>query len=119
MMGHGTDGNFPSLSSCSQLLELFPYNYAIPFYFGSLAVQSGLSHSYMYLAYDDDTNGSNVVMPWETRLSQTLDGRTVARNVSPCPEVDTMVDAVVELIHDWHSCCTRNSQQQILHDNVL
>jgi hypothetical protein len=37
--------------SCKQVMELFPKNYAIPYYFGSLAIQSGISHSYVY--YDD------------------------------------------------------------------
>ena len=37
--------------SCKQIMELYPKNYALPYYFGSLAVQSGIGHSYVY--YDD------------------------------------------------------------------
>mmetsp|Transcript_49151 Transcript_49151/g.55693 ORF Transcript_49151/g.55693 Transcript_49151/m.55693 type:complete len:274 (-) Transcript_49151:134-955(-) len=41
------DGN----NSCKEVMELYPKNYAIPYYFGSLAIQSGIRHSYVY--YDD------------------------------------------------------------------
>jgi uncharacterized protein YnzC (UPF0291/DUF896 family) len=34
--------------SCKQIMELFPNGYALPYYFGSLAVQSGVGHSYVY-----------------------------------------------------------------------
>ncbi len=106
-VGGNGSGRLVSLpSSCSQLLELYPNNYAIPYYFGSLAVQSGVSHSYMYLAF---SNRTDVVLPWETRSLPEMKDRNHARSVHLCPEVNTMVEAVVDLIQDWHECCLRSS----------
>ena len=45
-------------NSCKHIMELFPKNYAIPYYFGSLAVQSGIRHSYVY--YDDGITKINI-----------------------------------------------------------
>merc|ERR1711884_71820 len=41
----------PDSKSCKQILEFYPKGYALPYYFGSLAIQSGIGHNYVY--YDD------------------------------------------------------------------
>lgn len=59
-MAAGSNNSSSSSRECGQVMEIFPDRYAIPYFFGSLAVQSGLSHSYMYLGRDEQ-NKSDVV----------------------------------------------------------
>lgn len=96
------------ISTCAQLMELFPKNYAIPYYFGSLAVQAGVAHSYMYLAEDGVKKNNNteysIVFPWENRVGSKFEERVRARSANLRPSVDVMVDAVGELVRDWRDC---------------
>jgi hypothetical protein len=118
-------GNKP----CGQLLELYPHNYALPFYFGSLAVQAGVEHSYMYfgekemITSSDPTTqiiapvpGGKVapqhVLPWEVRLGQTHKERWWARQAHLCPSVDVTVEAIIQLVEDWTTCCREMQQTE-------
>jgi hypothetical protein len=102
--------------TCKQLLELYPKNYAIPYYFGSLAVQSGIAHSYMYLQDEQDgrlehenDNDPTILFPWENRNADTYEERRQSRQVSLCPDTNVMVEAIIELVRDWHTCCISQS----------
>jgi Glycosyltransferase 61 len=89
-----------SSKSCKQVVELYPKHYALPYYFGSLAHQAGMAHSYMYMT----DNQTDIVLPWEIRNGATYQERFHARKAKLCPRPDAMVEAMVELIHDWHAC---------------
>jgi len=87
------------LNPCSQLLELFPPQYAIPYYFGPLAVQAGVSYSYIYF------NESTMVLPGETEVSRIHEERVKARSSNLCPSKILMKNALNVLINDWEKCC--------------
>ena len=130
--GHGAQlTGVPFLKSdehdgrCKQVLELFPYDYVCPSFFGSLVVGTGMSHSYVY--YDDglrpatsaemeDPNDPPYVRPparvrplkkvhpSEFQMSNDVWGRVTARGSNFCPRRDDMVDYLSELIFDWYRC---------------
>lgn len=110
---------------CKQVLELFPFDYVLPYDFGSLTVGSGMSHSYVY--YDDslrqespdrtkDPNSHSAlrppvrarplstVYPWETKTGKTPEGRRTSRSSHFCPRRDDLVDYVTQLIFEWYRC---------------
>lgn len=87
------------LNPCAQILELFPLNYCIPHYFGSLAVQAGISHSYIY--FDETVR----VLPGDSAVGNTHSERVQARSANLCPSKLLLRNAVHELINDWRKCC--------------
>jgi hypothetical protein len=89
------------LAPCSQLLEVFPHNYVIPAFFGSLAANVGASYAYLYLSDRPPANDTN------TNLSD----RVRARATNLCPSTTTIVDAIQELIQDWRQCCQTYQQR--------
>jgi hypothetical protein len=114
--------------SCKQVMEFFPKNYALPYYFGSLAVQSGLDHSYVY--YDDGLGTIDyqhevgvaprarpppktltkkrsplvVLKPWERDNVEEYKDRMSARKYKFCPRRDDMLDYVAQLVLEWYRC---------------
>jgi hypothetical protein len=105
--GHGaqlTGLGFLANKPCSHLLELFPHTYAIPSFFGSLASQAQVQHSFLYFP-GDNVLDQKIVLPWDWITSNTLNGRLNARRAQFCPSIDVMVDTVIEVISDWNSCC--------------
>jgi len=117
-------------STCKQVLEFFPKNYALPYYFGSLAVQSGMRHSFVY--FDDGIKAVNATTsngtvqphtyrwrqrnpkqplsplrqlePWEYVVAKEYKVRYRARKFKFCPRTDDMISYVVELVEDWYRC---------------
>jgi Glycosyltransferase 61 len=92
---------------CSQLMEIFPPSYVLTDFFGTLAAQSHIPHSYMYFEQNDDDNNdtSSLVLPGTVRVSRTVTERKVDRQRSIQILVDDVVKAVGELIEDWQICC--------------
>ena len=88
------------IKPCSQLLELYPPNYALPHFFGTLAVQAGVSHSYIYF-----NNESRLVLPGETIVGETYTERDIARSRNLCPSVDFLQNVLDILVKDWQKCC--------------
>lgn len=86
---------FMSHSPCGAVLEIFPAGYCIPWYFGSLAIHSGLNHSYLALeSFDYDDKTCHV----ETE-------RGKARGVKLCPNPQPLIDAMQKLVKEWKRCC--------------
>ena len=83
---------------CKSVLELFPKGYAIPDFFGSLAVNSGLSYAYLYMS-DGDIHSE--------RANTFLD-RIQARATNLCPSPLTIVNSMLPLHKEWESCCANN-----------
>ena len=103
--------------SCKHLMELFPKGYGLPFFFGSLAVQSGIAHSYVY--YDDGLVNSTygeppsfgveraplvVLKPWEKLTAETPPERLAARKAMFCPRSNDMVGYVSRILKEWYRC---------------
>lgn len=105
-----------SQNSCKHVMELYPEDYAPTFFFGSLAIQSGLRHSYVYWdkgsAPDPMSNEKKfspappleLVMPWERVMGDTKEIRWAARSHKFCPRPDAMMTYVAELVMDWYQC---------------
>lgn len=112
-----------SVGRCRQVLELYSYEYIIPYYFGSLVVGTGMSHSYVY--YDDGLRPERsedpgtgkpldrpplrvrpllTVVPWKRINAAQKQDRDMNRRSKFCPRRDDMVDYLSELIFDWYRC---------------
>jgi len=87
------------IKPCAQMLELFPTNYVLPYYYGALAVQGGVSHSYIYLSETD------IILPGVTWAGKSYLERARARSINVCPSLALLINAVRELIRDWRKCC--------------
>ena len=90
---------FMPSNRCSSLLELFPFQYFIPHYFGSLADASRIKYQYMYFVppdTQDDGNNSTI----------TEDGylRTKAKHTKVCPNIVDIVESIQQMIHEWKEC---------------
>lgn len=86
------------MPKCGAVLELIPRGYFAPNWFGSLAVDSGLNYSYLYMSEGDPLEESR-------NISATKSGRTWARKQNFCLPIPAVVEAVKTLIEQWHSCC--------------
>jgi hypothetical protein len=84
---------------CSHLVEVFPENYLLPTFYGSLARNAGIGYSYLYLSR---TNGS-----LSRKEDSTLEGRVQARAVNFCLEPQAIRESVASLVDDWRACCRR------------
>jgi hypothetical protein len=103
-------------SMCSQVMEIFPPSYVLTDFFGTLAAQSHIPHSYMYFepkdSNDDNDNFSSspLVLPGAARVSRTVTERKVDRQRSIQIVVDDVVKAVQSLVEDWYMCCRQSPQ---------
>ena len=106
--------------SCKHVVELFPKHYAVPYFFGSLAVQSGIRHSFVY--YDNGLDSSigeplfgnvtdlhrarplEVVKPWEQKSSADFLDRVAARKSLLCPRSEDILNYLSELVTQWYRC---------------
>ncbi len=91
----------PFLAECGQLLEIFPNNYFIPAFYGSLARNADLGYSYLYL--------SNQTKPNESRTS--LEHRVQARAQNLCLSPSIVQQAIDSLVQDWRDCRHRHIQE--------
>ncbi|CAJ1962536.1 unnamed protein product [Cylindrotheca closterium] len=80
---------------CSHLVELFPKGYAIPDFFGSLAINSGKKYSYLYMSENS----------FRTEQSVAFADRRQARSVNLCPSPSMMTSILGELSDSWRTCC--------------
>lgn len=88
------------LPDCGAVLEVFPAGYYLPHFFGSLARASNHPHRYVTLV----SHGTD----WPTEAvagMQTQAARQKARNKQLCPDPDTIVHAVENMVAEWHECC--------------
>jgi hypothetical protein len=92
----------PFMPNCGGLVELTPKGYHIPYFFGSLAIVSGLGYGYVYMSGGNETQETKVA-------SATYEGRVKARKATLCPSSGKIVDAVRVLIEDWYQCCNHAS----------
>lgn len=105
--------------SCKYVMELYPKKYGLPYYFGTLAVQSLIGHSYVY--YEDGFPHLEAgkpplrnrevkrqplqgLKPWDRANSQIKRERMQARNALFCPRPEDMVEYVSRLVHEWYKC---------------
>lgn len=86
------------LPNCGAVLEVFPSGYYLPQFFGSLALASGLGHGYVSITKTGD---------WETEAIEGMHdkkSRQKVRNKPLCPEIETMLSAIKQLIVEWQQC---------------
>eukprot|EP00980_Cylindrotheca_fusiformis_P019906 scaffold7017_cov134-Cylindrotheca_fusiformis.AAC.1 len=82
-----------SLKNLSRNEEIL--GYAIPNFFGSLAINSGTMYSYLYMS----------AHPASSEQADSLYERTKARSANLCPSPAMIVESVQELVQNWQSCC--------------
>jgi Glycosyltransferase 61 len=95
------------LPKCASLLELFPLDYLNPDYFGSLAAAMNISHSFFYMG--DNNEDPDIVLPYEKyhfiRVGKQFKTHDT-RHDSLCPNVASVVSAVVNMVNNWQECCS-------------
>ncbi len=92
---------FMANKKCSHLVEVFPENYLLPTFYGSLARNAGIGYAYLYLSRTS-MDGS-----LSRKEDSTLEGRVQARAVNLCLEPDAIRESVASLVDDWKACCRR------------
>ena len=92
-----------------QLLEIFPPNYFIPTFFGSLAVNSdiGYSHLYLDMTAAKDEHGSVATSENQTKAS-TIFERSDARAQNLCIDPNIIIPAVTGMVEEWTQICNCN-----------
>jgi len=93
-----------SSTKCEQLLELFPDNYIIPAFYGSLARNSDIGYSYHYLSDRNSPTEAD-----DAALSANMGLRIGARAANLCVDPDIMRSSVQNLVNDWAKCCRDGS----------
>ena len=66
---------------CKQMMKFPPKSYALPYYFGSLPLQSGLSHLYLYYnneMEDDDSDEISTTNNMNQTLKLVMKRETIA-----------------------------------------
>jgi hypothetical protein len=93
--------SIPFLPPCASILELFPQGYHPPYYFGTLAAASGITHSYTSL-----TRGYEHYFKEEIQIGMAnATNRNTCRNVQLCPPVLDLVEQIMTVIQQWHERC--------------
>jgi hypothetical protein len=96
-------GNKP----CTKVIELFPNDYLLPDYFGTLARDSGVEYSYIYFsdAPADTIEETQSRSELKGRIvPSTTSGRSAARKQSLCISPTMIVTTLREVILDWCEC---------------
>jgi Glycosyltransferase 61 len=88
------------LPPCAAVLELFPSNYLVPDFFGSLAAALNISHSFFYLG----DNREDLILPHEQYHFYVPNDPL--KDAAQCPDGAKIVDAVRRLVQNWHLCCS-------------
>ena len=92
---------FMANKPCTKMIELFPHNYLVPDYFGTLAVDSGIEYSYIYVSEQPPTAAQNEVGRIAPETSKT---RGAARQTNFCVNPDILIGALRDAIRDWCKC---------------
>lgn len=92
---------FMANKPCTKMIELFPHNYLVPDYFGTLAVDSGIEYSYIYVSERPPTAAQTEAGRIAPETSKT---RGAARQQTICVDPDILVGALQFLIRDWCTC---------------
>ena len=85
-----------SVSSTNTFLVSLKKRYAIPHYYGSLAMSTGKKYSYLYM--------SEKSFLQEQAAGDILE-RKAARDVNLCPSIATIAGYIKDLVVDWKECC--------------
>ena len=107
----------PFMPDCGGVMEVLPAGYYLPYFFGSLALASSLQHGFVSLTHTGD---------WRTESAegmQSQNARQKVRNKQLCPDVDAIVNSVLQMIDGWNACCGAAKddwlQQHVAPANVL
>ena len=87
---HGAQlASLPFLRPCASVLEIFPFRYCLPYFYGSLASAAGMDYHYMHL-------GNECMIEMEKRGQR--------RSANLCLDVNTIVQGVQQLVKEWKPC---------------
>jgi len=85
----------PFLPRCAAVVEIFPFGFSIPTFFGTLAQSSAIDHYFLYLGDGDGLN--ETAMLWDQRGKY--------RDVNLCLKAESVVEGLHHLISRWRDCC--------------
>jgi Glycosyltransferase 61 len=88
---------FMANKKCAHILEVFPDKYLLPTFYGSLARNSGIGYSYVYMSARDERTGTNDDLSFA--------GRVQARAANICLSSEVIREYVASLAEDWRTCC--------------
>lgn len=101
------DGGCKHNKNKKALLELFPKEYGIPNFYGSLAVHAGISYAYQYLS-------SGTLQKEMSSSNNGLLNRIHARSTNLCPSPQIIVDSVQVLVDDWRKAAACSCSKLIV-----
>ena len=92
---------FMANKGCTKMIELFPDNYLVPDYFGTLAVDSGVEYSYIYVS-----KLTPEMLHSETgRIApETSRTRGAVRKQNMCVAPAVAMQALRDAVKDWCKC---------------
>ncbi len=93
---------FLANKKCAKLIELFPPNYLLPDYYGTLAVDSGIEYSYVYISWESPANAMD--QKSKRIVGKSKPERVIARKKNMCIDPYRMVDMLRDQIRDWCKC---------------
>jgi hypothetical protein len=94
---HHSSGNASCTLHKQQLLEIFPPKYFIPEFFGSLAVNSNIGYSHLYI--------SDEPAELQSQMSTVFE-RQDARAQNLCIDSNVIVSTLTRMVDDWKRPCT-------------
>lgn len=90
---HGAQlASIPFLPRCASVLEIFPFRYCLPYFYGSLAAAAGMQYHYLFL-------GNECMIETEKRGQR--------RSANLCLDIHAVVQAVTQLVDEWKPCDCR------------
>ena len=99
---------------CGTLLEIFPSDYCIPYFFGSLTKSSNLRYAYVTVnnnTTSEEIDEGNQLFNFTTEqqtatctVSSAFQERVQARKRQLCPSIEPIVHAVQQLVREWQTC---------------
>lgn len=101
----------PFLPNCAHTLEIFPPDYVVPKFYGSLVAAAGHHYSFLMSGLQDSYNRTALLLDSTTnQTTVALNERRRARSSSICITEsgirEQMIPALQEMIHKWERCCS-------------
>ena len=87
----------PFMPRCSSLLEIFPFQYQLPAFYGGLA--SAANISYHFVTFENHTPEFDLISRRKNQ-SQAI----IVRSQNYCLPVENISNLILQLVDEWKSC---------------
>jgi hypothetical protein len=104
----------------ASIVEIFPFGYCMPSFFGSLAVASGHDHYYVSmennkrLLQEQQQQGNNNMNADNPYCFLNIKRRVQKRQVNLCPNWDGVVQGILQIVQEWNdnNCSSRRGRRR-------